>query len=378
METRKIKIASPTHENQAQAKPSLLDRDLSSIFNRSLLSNADKQTFYQKTHTLLGSGVDIIKALELSIISHKKPAKKQLFEDIKKELIKGSTLSDALQKSKAFSAYETISIQVAENTSKLPQIMEELATFFEQKIATKKELITALTYPIIVVVFSIATILFMLFFVVPMFNEIFNRFGGKLPWITDRVVDLASFIKAYGLYLLIASVALLFLVIRIKDHPTFIKYQFAILDKIPVINKLTHITYMSRFSSTLSLLLSSQIPLTDSLAMTQSMFNYPKLKNQLDSIQNNITQGKGLVSELAKHQLYNLDHLAILQVGEEVNKMDVFFAEVAQQLNAELKTKTKFLNTLLEPILILLLGAIVVTILIAMYLPLFNINNAIG
>ena len=186
-----------------------LNKDIS--FGGGGLSDKKKESFYHELSILLAAGIDIKTAFELILSEQKNEKDKQLFDSIMNSIVNGSTFATALSNKKEFTMYEHVSVQIGEETGKLVIVLDQLAIYYKDKIAQKRQIVSSLSYPAIVLCTSFGAIFFMLNFVVPMFSDIFKRFGGKLPAVTQFIIDAADFMNRFGLLLILVIASLIWL-----------------------------------------------------------------------------------------------------------------------------------------------------------------------
>jgi type IV pilus assembly protein PilC len=350
-----------------------LNKDIS--FGSSQLNDRKKEAFYLELSTLLLSGIDLKTSLELILIEQDKNKEKQTFSSVKEKVLLGSPFSESLKQTKMFSDYEYYSIRIGEETGKLGEVLTDLAHFFKNKISQRRKIISAVTYPVIVLCTSMGAVFFMLKFVVPMFADVFTRFGGELPWITAMIIKASDFIDStfwFGLLTLISIFVFLFLS---KEKLWFRKWSSKILLKIPVVGDIISKIYLARFANTMRLLVSTNTPLLRSIALVKEMIGFYPLEESLESAERSILLGESLHQSLSPFTFYPPKLIQLIKVGEEVNRLDYFFAKIADQYTEEVEHKTGTISSLLEPLIIIFLGLVVGLILIAMYLPMFQMSN---
>jgi type IV pilus assembly protein PilC len=346
-------------------------------FSRKLLSDKVKESFYIELSSLLEAGVDINTAFELVNEEQGKKRQKKIIDRIQKNILNGSTLSAALKESKEFSTYEYFSVQIGEETGKLIQVLKDLSEYFSRKVKQRRQVVGAITYPIIVLVVAFAAVSFMVAFVVPMFSDTFKRFGSDLPQITKVVIGLSAFIrKTMGSFLIIISLIIVFFIWQSKK--TWFRYaSSSILLKMPIIGKIIRKIYLSRFTNTMALLIGSSIPMVQAIQLMKQMITFFPIERSLSDIEKNITAGMTLHKSLSCHSIYPAKMVSIVKVGEEVNHLELFFSRLSDQYSAEAEHQTALLGKFLEPLIIIILGLVVGLILIAMYLPMFKLGQAI-
>lgn len=342
------------------------------------LSDKKKEAFYHELGILAEAGVDIKSSLEIIEKEQKKQKDKSLFTGIKEKVIYGSTLSEAIGNSKKFSKYEYYSLQIGEESGKLADVLKELAAFYQGKIKQRRQIISALSYPIIVFISSLGAIFFMMHFIVPMFADVFKRFGGKLPAITQAIISISDAFSAYFLWFIIAMAGIVILFYSQRKKHWFRKMYTAVILRTPLVGPLTKKIYLARFCQSLTLLIASKIPLLRAINLVKQMVSFYPLEVALNQIETDILHGKPLHESLAAFKIFPSRLISLVKVGEDVNRLDVFFDKVGNQYSEEIEHQTAILSSLIEPFMIIFLGLVVGLILIAMYLPLFQLSSQFG
>ena len=355
---------------------SILNKDIS--FSGKKLSDKLKESFYLELSILLTAGVDIKAALELLGGQQRKQKYKVLFNSIKEQIISGSSLSEATKYSGYFTAYEYYSLRIGEETGKLAQVLSDLANYFNRKIKQRRQLIQALSYPVIVLVTSFGAVAFMISFIVPMFSDVFKRFGGELPYITKVIISLSAFLRQYSWLLLFVVFSSILSIRFVKNRDWFQHYSSWFLLKLPIMGTIIRKVYLSRLSSSFGLLISSKVPLLQAIQLVEQMIQFYPISQSLKQIEEDALHGVSLYKSMEKHSIYDARMLALIKVGEEVNKLDFFFYNLASQYNEEVEYQSSVMSSALEPFIIIFLGAVVGIILLAMYLPLFQLSTSIG
>jgi type IV pilus assembly protein PilC len=218
----------------------------------------------------------------------------------------------------------------------------------------------------------------MLLFIVPMFNDIFKRFGGELPYMTRVIINLSGFIKSYFLLVLAIFGGGGYLLYRNREQPGMRKFTSQLARRIPVIGRIIYAVQLARFCSSMALLLSSKVPIIRSINLISQMITFYPIQITLEAMARDIMNGEGLHESMARFPVYSRKMVSLLKVGEEVNKLDVFFEKLSQQYSTDVDHQTGLLNTFLEPVMIIFLGVVVGFILLSMYLPMFQVSTSIG
>ncbi|MFE3872715.1 type II secretion system F family protein [Flavobacterium sp. ZS1P70] len=341
-------------------------------------NNKKKQAFYQELAVLLKAGITFKEGLNLIVESLKKNADKELIQSIVNDVINGKPFSEALLASKSFSEYEYYSIQIGEETGTTAQVCQELGMFFERKNEQKRIIIAALTYPAIVMTTAIIVVVFMLSYVVPMFQDIFRQNNVELPMLTKIIVKLSAATKTYGVYGLLLIFLLIILGRVFKDNPQFRKITHHLVLKIPVLGTFMNKVYLAQFTQAVALLTTAKVPLLNSIQMVKKMIRFVPLQEALDKVENSILKGNSLSASLKENPLFDNRIISLVKVAEETNQTEYVFKQLSEQYNQEVVQQSKTMTTVLEPLIILFVGVLVAVLLVAMYLPMFQLSSAIG
>tara|TARA_B100001063_G_scaffold198410_1_gene190861 strand:+ start:3013 stop:4164 length:1152 start_codon:yes stop_codon:yes gene_type:complete len=350
-----------------------LSRELS--FSKKL-NDKSKYRFYSEMSLLVEAGIDIRMALELTFQGEKKKANKKILQDVFDRIIKGDTFSMAIKQTDKFSDYEYYSLKIGEESGNIKLIFKDLADFFQGRMEFKRKLISSFSYPVIVLSTAVVAVFFMLNFIVPIFEDAFKRFGGELPQLTQLVLNFSNFTQSYGLLLLIIITSIIGVLYFQRNRIWFRDVSSRILLKIPIIGDIAQKTYLARFSHSMSLLTGVKNPLVSSIALVRKMIRFYPLEEGLKVVESDILHGSLFHEALSKHSIFPSRMISLIKVAEEVNKLDEVFKQINKQYSAETENSTKTISSLLEPFLIIFIGLFVGVILIAMYLPLFEIGSS--
>ncbi|KAA3624123.1 MAG: type II secretion system F family protein [Flavobacterium sp.] len=355
-----------------------------SIFNREInlfgsrFSNKSKEEFYGELSILLHSGVNLKTALDLISGMQKKKKDQKLVERIAHDIVDGKSLFEALKSNDHFTSYEYQAIKIGERTGQLAKITEDLREFFARKNELKRQLISSLSYPIIVLFTAILVVFFMLRYVVPMFEDIFKQNRIELPWLTRQIVKLSKLADGNGLVILMI---LLLMIAGFKwlsktnwYHRIIGKIQL----KIPVLGQYLKKVYLIQFTQAMALLTNARIPVVNGIGLTREMIHFYPLESSLKVIEHDIIQGEKLNDVFAKHSLFDKKMIALLKVAEETNQTEFIFQKLYDQYSSELKYKGQIITNVFNFLLTLVVGIIVGVILVAMYMPMFKLSSLIG
>ncbi|QXP72530.1 type II secretion system F family protein [Tenacibaculum sp. AHE15PA] len=355
---------------------SLLKKEIN-LFGTSF-SNKKKEAFYTELAVLLQAGLELKDTLELIGVEQKKEVDKELFKNIVNELISGKNLSDAIHLQKCFSEYEYYSIQIGEKTGTLQKVTEELGLFFRRKNEQRRTLLNALSYPIVVLCTAFLAILFMLQFVVPMFADIFKQNKVELPWLTQQIINFSDGFANYYWVGGLIIISIIFFIKYFKRKTWYRKLFSTILLKIPFVGDFVRKVRIAQFTQAISLLVSAKVPLLNGIQLTRKMIDFYPLQISLAQIENDILLGKSLHKSIVSQSFFDRKMASLIRVAEETNQTETIFNRLTYQYNQEIEYKSKMISATIEPIIILLLGCVVAVILIAMYLPMFQLSTVIS
>ena len=347
------------------------------LFGR-VFGNKKKEDFYTEFSVLLKAGITLKEALALIQENQKKEKLKVFYGRMVDGLISGQSFAACLQNEKVFTEYEYYSAKIGEETGTLAKVSEELGNYFAAKNEQRRALTNALTYPVIILVTAILVVIFMLRMVVPMFEDIFRQNGVELPTITKMIIGASDFTRDYGLYFILTLVVLLVFRKTFSKKPWFKRRKDYALMKIPFLGPFLKSIYLSRFTQAVSLLSASKVPVLKSIRIVRHMIDFEPLKESLQSIEEGVMQGQNLNQAMKRSSFFDNKMVSLVKVAEETNQSEFIFERLNQQYVMEVRQKSKMLSTIMEPLIILIVGAFVGIILVSMYLPMFRLSSVLG
>lgn len=337
-----------------------------------------KESFYSELSILFSAGVDIRSALELIEEEQTKEKDRVLFKNIKESIIAGTSFSQAIEQTGFFSTYEFYSSKIGEESGRLPEVLLELSLFFGKKIQQKRQLTSALSYPAVVFGASFGAIFFMMKFVVPMFADVFKRFKGELPYFTKLIIKLSNAFSDYSFYFFILVTVFAIFIYKQRKAIWFRKLGAELVLRTPIMKDLIGKIYLARFCQSMHLLISAKTPLVTAIDLVKKMVDFYPIEVSLETVQEDVLKGEALHVSLSKFKIYNKRMISLIKVAEEVNQLDTMFAKLAKQYSDEVEHQTSIIGSLIEPVMIIFLGLLVALILVAMYLPLFQMGSTVG
>ncbi len=365
-------VATPEKE----PKTSFLNKEITLFGNG--MSNKAKEQFYAELSVLLNSGIDLRKSLELIAEMQKKAKDAQRVEGIAQSIVAGSSLSQALEGNKHFTPYEYHAVRIGEQTGQLNKITNDLREYYHRKNELRRQLISSLTYPLIVLFTACLVVFFMLKYVVPMFVDIFTQNKVTLPWLTERIVDLSHFVEGNGLAIVLFILGLVVLFRWMRKKEWYYRLMGRLQLKLPVLGTYIKRIYLIQFTQAMALLTNARIPVVTGIQLVKDMIRFYPIERTLGQVEQDIIRGEKLHRSFEKHPIYEKKMIALLKVAEETNQTEYLFQKLYEQYSVETQYRGQILSNIFNFILTLFVGLIVGVILIAMYLPMFKLSSVIG
>ena len=364
----------PLKINKAVERENVLTRLFSSIQNR--IKEKDIMTFTYQLGVLLDAGFALDRSLSiLSDLSEKKKLR-DLIKEVLSHVRSGKSFSDALSRfPSAFPVFYVNMVKAGEAGGFLEDTISRLAVYIENSESLKEDVRSALIYPLILVVVGGAAVIVLLTFVVPKFTQIFSDMGESLPMSTVFLLAISNgLIKYWWIILTIAAGTFIsaekyFKTAKGKKRWDDIRFR------IPVFGNLYKEVAVSRFARTLGTLLSSGVPILSAFQIVQGTLESDKISKIISSVREAARKGRGISETLKNSDIFPPIAVHMVTVGEETGRLDEMLIKIADRFDIEVRTTVKRMLSLLEPILILVMGLVVGFIVISMLMAIFSINE---
>lgn len=333
--------------------------------------------FTRQFATMIDAGLPLVQCLDILATQHENPVFKKVIFDVKSSVEGGSTFADALQKHpKVFDSLFVNLVAAGEVGGILDTILNRLSAFMEKNEKIKGKVKGALSYPIAVIVISLFIVTGLLIFIVPVFEEMFKDFGQSLPAPTQFIVTLSNIVK-FGWYYVIALVFVAAIVIKqvYKTHKGRRFFDRLIL-KTPAFGDLIKKTAVARFSRTLGTMMSSGVPILESLDLVAKTAGNSIIEDAIMKARTSLSEGKNLAEPLEETGVFPGMVTQMIAVGEQTGAMDVMLSKIADFYEDEVDVAVDTLTSLIEPMLMVFLGVVVGGLVISLYLPIFSIAGA--
>ena len=334
--------------------------------------------FSRELATLLGSGVTLIKSLDILCKQIESQALLRAVEQIKKDVEGGYTFQNALKKhDRIFSTFWINLVETGEASGHLPTSLDQVAIYLEESAELKRKIISALVYPMILVGVAMAAIAIFLLKIVPIFSDIFKGFDTKLPVLTQAVVAASSIVRKYFLIVLGIIVALTFLIRKyISTESGRWKFDELTL-KLPIIGPLMHEIATERFASGLGTLIKSGVPILHALEISEKTAGNKVIEKALRDVKIAVKDGKGMAQVMQDTNLFSPLVVQMVNVGEEIGELGKMLDRISVFYKERVNTFITRLTTMFEPLVLVFMGIVVGILVVAMFMPIFNISSAI-
>ncbi|MGE9296783.1 MAG: type II secretion system F family protein [Puniceicoccales bacterium] len=335
--------------------------------------------FTQQISSMLDAGLPLVSALEALQDQTENPVFKIIIRDVRNDIAGGTSFSDAVRKfPKAFPNLFVSMVEAGEASGALADIMGKVAIYFEDSLALFKKVKSAMTYPVAVIGLAVILVNVLLIFVIPVFAEMFQDFGAELPAPTQFLIDLSDFLKFNIHWIILGVVAFIWTFKRVTATPRGRRAKHVVFSRLPIIGNLTQKVNISRFCRTYAILLRSGVPILRTLEICSSASNNTFIEDACTNFSRHISQG-GQLSEVIAETPYfpsMVKHMA--KAGEQTGNVDGMMNKIADFYDVEVNNIVESLTSLMEPILICVLGVIIGGIVMAMFLPIFQLSSVVG
>lgn len=334
--------------------------------------------FSRQLAMMLERGTGFLTALRLSHDQTTNKALKRILTTIINDIQAGSTFSAAVAKHpQAFPISYSRMMKVGEETGNMESVLREMASNMERNEAIKKKIKSAITYPAFILILGLVAAFILITSVLPTLTQLFEQFDAQLPWTTRLLIALIDFTSTYKSYIFIIGLLLVLLTIWYIRRPSG-RYQFEkLVLKLPVIGHLSLLYNMCNFSRIMSMLLRAGLTITEVITIARQSVQSEVVGRALGNIPKNLFQGQGLSQAMKTNPLFPSLLVQIVTTGEETNTLDSSFAAIAEHYEAEFDDTATRLTSLMEPLMMLIVGLVVGFIAISIIMPIYSIYNAI-
>src|ERR1700753_2839724 len=343
------------------------------------VSNEDIAVFARQLATMMAAGIPMVQSFEIIGTGHEKPAVQKLVLDIKASVEGGSTLHESLAKHPLhFDDLFVNLVEAGEQAGALETLLDKIATYKEKTEALKKKIKKAMFYPAAVLVVAVVVTIILLIFVIPQFEELFKGFGADLPAFTQMVVNLSRFVQHQGWWLgLLVGGAIWGFIVFYKRSKKLQRNIDRLLLKFPIIGPILQKSAIARFARTLSTMFAAGVPLVEAMESVAGATGNIVYEEATLRMTDEAATGQRLQRAMDNVGLFPNMVVQMIAVGEESGSLDTMSGKVAEFYEAEVDNAVDSMASLMEPMIMAVLGVLVGGMVIAMYLPIFKLGQAI-
>lgn len=346
---------------------------------RKKVKEKDIVVFTRQFATMIDAGLPLVQCLEILASQQDNTSLKEILGKVKTDVEAGSTFADALRKHPSvFNELFCNLVTAGETGGILDTILNRLAAYIEKSMNLKKKVKGAMVYPVVVLVIAMTVVIGMLVFVIPVFQKMFADMGGTLPAFTQMVINLSDFMRRYFLLVAAALVALYFVFQRYykteKGQETVDDY----LLRLPIFGSLIRKVAIAKFTRTLGTMLSSGVPILEALDIVARTSGNKVIEKAILKTKMSIGEGKTIAEPLAASGVFPPMVVQMISVGESTGALDSMLSKIADFFDDEVNAAVAALTSLLEPLLMVFLGGAIGAIVVAMYLPIFQMASILG
>lgn len=336
-------------------------------------------TFTRQLAVMIKAGIPVTTALEIIGRGHANMNMRTLLLSIKSDIETGLTISQSLRKHpRIFNALYCSLVESGEVSGHLETMLEQLATYREKGESMRRKVKKAVMYPIAIIVIAIIVTSVLLVFVVPQFDDLFKSVGAELPLITQLVVKLSDIVKEYWwiVTLVFAGGGWLFFS-SLRRSPRFKAWVDKRSLRLPILGQILEKSSIARFARTLAITISAGMPLVEALESAAGTTNNHVFSTALDKVTKDVATGQQLAWALKMTNVYPNMVIEMVAIGEESGKLEEMLGKVADFYEEEVDTLVDSLSSLMEPIIMLVLGVLIGGLVVAMYMPIFELGSVI-
>ncbi len=349
---------------------------LSSLLER--ITPKDIAIFTTQFSALIDAGMPVVKAFETIIQQTEKGSLKKVLSVIKEEVNKGVSLADAFRMfPRYFPPLYVNMVKAGEEAGTLEVVMKRMSDYLQAQIELKSKIFASLAYPALMFIVGVGVVFFLVTFVIPTITGIFTEMHQTLPLLTTILLTISGFLKDAWIFILIFFIIVIILYKRFKKTPGGKRMIDRIKLKLPLFGSQYRKIVMARFTRTLATLLSNGVPIVTSFDIVKNIIDNTLIADEIEKARDDIKEGKEISQPLGRSQIFPPVVVNMIAVGEKSGQLEEMLKKVSDIMETELDSSLKRLISLLEPIMILIMGGIVGFVVISILLPIFEMNQLV-
>ena len=360
--------------------PSRIKKQGKSLFaSGGTVAPSDIAIFMRQLATMLAAGIQLVQSFEIVGNGHENPAMQKLILAVKADVEGGTALADALSKHPLYFDDLVLNlVEAGEQAGALETLLDKIATYKEKTEALKKKIKKALTYPAAVLVVALVVTTILLIFVIPAFEDLFQGFGADLPTFTRMIIDLSVFVRTKGMYIavMIGIAVATFMYFKKRSRPMR-HFLDRMMLKLPIIGPILQKASIARYARTLSTMFAAGVPLVEALQSVAGATGNIVYEEGVLAMRDEVSTGQRLQQAMENTDLFPNMVIQMIAVGEESGSLDDMSSKVADFYEEDVDNAVDNQSSLLEPMIMSILGVLVGGLVVAMYLPIFKMGAVI-
>ncbi|NNF17992.1 MAG: type II secretion system F family protein [Gammaproteobacteria bacterium] len=355
-------------------------RKQTTLFSSGKITPGEIAIMARQLATMMASGVPLVQSFDIIGNGHENRAMQRLILDIKSSVEGGTSLADSLAKHPLhFDDLFVNLVAAGEQAGALESLLDKVATYKEKTEAIKAKIKKALFYPIAVLLVAVIVTTILLIYVIPQFESLFSGFGADLPAFTQKVIDISLFVRTKGWIIVAIAVAIGWSFIFVKKRSRkFRELLDRLILKLPIVGQIINKAAIARFARTLSTMFSAGVPLVEAMDSVAGATGNIVYENATLEIKDEVATGQRLQRAMQDTELFPNMVTQMIAIGEESGSLDNMSAKVADFYEEEVDNLVDSMSSLLEPLIMSILGVLVGGLVVAMYLPIFKMGSVVG
>lgn len=344
------------------------------------ITQSDITVFTRQLATMMKAGLPVMQAFDIVAKGHSNASMTKLLMEVRNDIEQGTSMANAFRKHpKYFDDFYCNLVDAGEAGGVLETLLDKLAVYKEKTQAIKKKIKSALTYPIAVVVVAIVLVIIMMMFVLPEFKKVYDGMNAEMPVLTQFMMGISDFMVAYGWIVIVIMIGSVVAFVQWYKRSFDLQKRIdALLLKMPIFGNIVEKGTIARWARTTATLFTAGVPLVEALESVGGASGNIIYEEATRSIRNQVNQGTSLTTAMGSTDLFPNMVLQMASIGEESGSLDDMLNKAAEFYEEEVDIAVATLSSLMEPIIMVVLGSIIGVILVAMYLPLFNLGSVVG
>jgi type IV pilus assembly protein PilC len=371
-----ISIQPFTGAEKPKTDPAVQTKKKKDSFTHNNVSMEDILIFGRQLATMLEAGITLLRSLDVILSQVESRTLYRVLTEVRNDVEQGRSLSSSIEKHpKYFSQFWVSLVEVGEASGTMPQVLEKLAQYMEQQAAFKSIIISAIIYPAILMFVCVGAIAFFAFFVGPKFETIYNSMGKQLPPFTVLVLAVFKFIKNKIILIIMGTFGASFLIKQyIRTNVGLIQFE-RFMFGLPVFGAVVKLIVVERFAAQMSILIDSGVPILYALEITEKLVENRTCGLIINDIRESVREGRLLAEPMEKSGFFPPMAVQMIKVGEETGELSKMLKHVSKFYQSNVEAFMKRFGTMIEPFMLLFMGGVIGTIVLAMFLPMFNMGS---